>query len=145
MCGIFGYIGARDPLQICLSGLEQLEYRGYDSTGVAGVGNGEIKFCKKAGKLSNLLQAMNLRNLESAIGHTRWATHGQVNDQNAHPHLDAANSMAIIHNGIIENHHILRNDLITSGVRFTSDTDTEVIVQLVAKFYEGDLAAALQK
>ncbi len=145
MCGIFGYIGARDPLEICLSGLEQLEYRGYDSTGVAGVGNGEIKFCKKAGKLSNLLQAMNLRNLESAIGHTRWATHGQVNDQNAHPHLDAANSMAIIHNGIIENHHILRNDLITSGVRFTSDTDTEVIVQLVAKFYEGDLAAALQK
>jgi glucosamine--fructose-6-phosphate aminotransferase (isomerizing) len=145
MCGIFGYIGAQDPLKICVAGLEQLEYRGYDSTGIAGTCAGKISFCKKAGKLSNLLEAMTLRNLESAIGHTRWATHGQVNDQNAHPHLDAAKSMAIIHNGIIENHHLLRSSLQREGVQFSSDTDTEVIVQLVAKFYEGDLASAVQK
>lgn len=145
MCGIFGYIGKQDPLEICLTGLGQLEYRGYDSTGIAGVSDGTIQFCKKAGKLSNLLQAHSLRNLKSAIGHTRWATHGKVNDQNAHPLLDAKQSMAIVHNGIIENHQALRKNLQAEGVQFSSETDTEVLVQLVAKFYEGDLAAALQK
>lgn len=145
MCGIFGYIGTKDPLKICLLGLEQLEYRGYDSTGVVGIQRGKLAFCKKAGKLSNLLQAMNLKDLELAIGHTRWATHGKVNDQNAHPHLDAKNSIAVIHNGIIENHHQLRKQLEAEGVSFFSDTDTEVVVQLVAKFYQGNLGAAVQK
>jgi glucosamine--fructose-6-phosphate aminotransferase (isomerizing) len=146
MCGIFGYIGARDPLAICLAGLAQLEYRGYDSTGIAGIDDvGQIKFRKKAGKLSNLLETMNLKNLASAIGHTRWATHGGVTDQNAHPHLDSEHSMAIIHNGIIENYQSLKSHLIENGAKFSSDTDTEVIVQLVAKFYDGDLTTAVHR
>jgi len=145
MCGIYGYVGAKDPLKICLAGLAQLEYRGYDSTGIAGIKRGKIAFCKKAGKLSNLVDALTLTDLESAIGHTRWATHGRVNDQNAHPHLDTTESIAIIHNGIIENHHLLRARLEADGVQFSSDTDTEVIVQLVSKFYEGNLASAVHK
>jgi len=145
MCGIFGYLGPKNPLQICLAGLEQLEYRGYDSTGIAGIRNGQIVFCKKAGKLSNLLASMTLNNLESAIGHTRWATHGQISDQNAHPHLDSLHSIAIVHNGIIENHHSLRARLIEEGVTFSSETDTEVVVQLMAKYYQGDLKSAVQQ
>jgi len=146
MCGIFGYIGSRDPLKTCLAGLEQLEYRGYDSTGIAGIDEkNQIACYKKAGSLSKLRQTINLQNLQSAIGHTRWATHGKVNDENAHPHLDSSHSMALIHNGIIENHHILRKELEKEGVRFSSETDTEVVVQLVAKFYQGNLPAAFQK
>ncbi len=119
MCGVFGYIGERDPVQVCLSGLEQLEYRGYDSTGIAGVHEGRIAFCKKAGKLSNLKQALPSElPLSIAIAHTRWATHGKINDQNAHPHFDEALSIALIHNGIIENYDDLRQELKKEGVSF---------------------------
>lgn len=145
MCGIFGYIGAKDPLHICLSGLEQLEYRGYDSTGIAGIFSGALKTCKKAGKLGNLKKELNLPLLELAIGHTRWATHGKVSDQNAHPHVDSAHSIAVVHNGIIENHHVLKDHLTSEGIEFISETDTEVIVQLIAWLYRGSFVGAVQK
>ena len=92
MCGIFGYIGEDNSLEICLAGLEQLEYRGYDSMGVAGITKGKIVFCKEIGKLSRLKQKLTLQSLDIAIGHTRWATHGKVTTSNAHPHLDAKNN-----------------------------------------------------
>ena len=148
MCGIFGYVGTQDPLKICMTGLEQLEYRGYDSSGIAGVFEGTMVSCKKAGKLSNLKQELRKlpsKSFDLIIGHTRWATHGIVNDQNAHPHLDLRGEIAIVHNGIIENCHFLREQLRKEGVSFSSQTDTEVIVQWISKFYTGDLIAAVQK
>lgn len=145
MCGVFGYIGDRDAVEVCCHGLELLEYRGYDSTGIAGIQNGKISFCKKAGKLAELKRVLDLSALELAIAHTRWATHGAVNDRNAHPILDSTHSFAIIHNGIIENYAPLREKLQEEGVAFASDTDTEVIVQLIAKRYRGDLTQALSE
>lgn len=144
MCGVFGYIGERDALEMCLSGLAQLEYRGYDSTGIAGIREGRIEFCKKAGKLSELKRVLPpFSSLSLAIAHTRWATHGKVNDQNAHPQFDSSASIAVIHNGIIENYDLLRTDLQKEGILFVSETDTEVIAHLIAKHYNGDLAKAL--
>jgi len=145
MCGIFGYIGAKDPLKTCILGLEQLEYRGYDSTGIAGIENGAIAFCKEVGKLSNLKQKLTLKSLELAIGHTRWATHGKVTHANAHPHLDSNEAIALVHNGIIENYDVLREELKKEGVSFVSETDTEVITQLIGKYYTGNLVAAVQR
>ncbi len=143
MCGVFGYIGIRNPLEVCLSGLEKLEYRGYDSSGIGGIFEGQIVLCKKAGKLSALKNSIQLPQISLAIAHTRWATHGKVNDENAHPHLDFTQSIALIHNGIIENYKELKNDLLKEGITFSSDTDTEVIANLIAKYYEGDLVQAL--
>lgn len=143
MCGVFGYIGIRNPLDVCLSGLEKLEYRGYDSSGIGGIFNGEILLCKKAGKLSVLKNDIQLPKMSLAIGHTRWATHGKVNDLNAHPHLDATKSIALIHNGIIENYKELKESLVKEGIQFFSDTDTEVVANLITKYYEGDLVKAL--
>lgn len=147
MCGIFGYIGEEDPLQICLAGLEQLEYRGYDSTGIAGIIEGKIAICKEAGKLAQLKPKirLNLQSLTLAIGHTRWATHGKVTEQNAHPHSDTQSSLAIVHNGIIENFGELRQQLMLEGITFRSETDTEVIAHLISKYYRGDLLEAVQK
>ncbi len=145
MCGIFGYIGSKDPLKTCISGLELLEYRGYDSTGIAGVAGGKIAFCKEIGKLSQLKKKLNLETLELAIGHTRWATHGQVTTLNAHPHLDEKGKIALVHNGIIENYDALREGLKREGFSFQSETDTEVITQLIGKYDEGDLIEAVQK
>lgn len=145
MCGIFGYIGINDPMQACLAGLELLEYRGYDSTGIAGISQKQIAMCKKEGKLSFLKQSLNLPSLDLAIGHTRWATHGKVSDVNAHPHVDSSGSIALIHNGIIENYRELKEKLLQDGIPFTSETDSEVVVNLIAKYYQGDLVAALNK
>jgi glucosamine--fructose-6-phosphate aminotransferase (isomerizing) len=145
MCGIFGYVGKRDPLQVCLAGLQQLEYRGYDSTGICGVWEGRIAIAKRAGKLARLKESLDLPKLDLAIAHTRWATHGKVSDANAHPHLDASGNIALIHNGIIENFADLRESLIQEGIRFASETDSEVAVNLIAKFYRGDLVDALHK
>ncbi|MBM3184185.1 MAG: glutamine--fructose-6-phosphate aminotransferase, partial [Chlamydiae bacterium] len=145
MCGVFGYIGERDALEVCLQGLSHLEYRGYDSTGIAGIKEGKIVFCKKAGKLSQLKTGISLPTLEIAIAHTRWATHGKVNDQNAHPHFDPALNLALIHNGIIENYDQLREELKKEGAQFSSETDTEVVAHLLAKHYLGDLAFALHE
>ena len=147
MCGIFGYIGKKDPIPICISGLKQLEYRGYDSAGIAGIFQGKIRSCKEAGKIARLEKKILQEhlNLEFAIGHTRWATHGKPTDQNAHPHFDDKSTIALVHNGIIENYQTLREQLQSEGVRFLSETDTEVIAQLIGKFYENDLLAAVQK
>lgn len=148
MCGIFGYLGTEDPLKVCISGLELLEYRGYDSSGIAGIRNGAMFSFKKAGKLANLKQELKTENLspiDLIIGHTRWATHGKVNDLNAHPHFDMHQEIAIVHNGIIENYLPLREKLVNEGVVFSSETDSEVIVQCIAKLYEGNLTLAVQK
>lgn len=145
MCGIYGYIGNKDPWQKCLEGLEQLEYRGYDSAGIAGTSQGKLSFCRAPGKISLLKNKLSLKNLELAIGHTRWATHGKVSEENAHPHFDAAKSIALVHNGIIENYSLLREDLKKKGVQFYSETDSEVIVQLISFLYQGDLCKAVQE
>ncbi len=145
MCGIFGYIGLKDPLKACISGLEQLEYRGYDSTGIAGIAKGQIVFCKEIGKLNNLKQKLTLSTLDLAIGHTRWATHGKVTQANAHPQFDLHQTIALVHNGIIENYDSIREELQRKGTSFSSETDTEVIAQLISSHYQGDLVEAVQK
>ena len=146
MCGIFGYLGKNDPLPICLSGLKQLEYRGYDSSGIAGLSGEKLLSCKEVGKIAGLEKKLSLSpmRLDLAIGHTRWATHGKPTDLNAHPHFDATTSIALVHNGIIENYAVLRDNLRKEGVEFTSETDTEVIAKLIGKCYKGDLLAAVQ-
>lgn len=136
MCGIIAYAGPQSGLDVVLSGLKRMEYRGYDSAGVALVSEGNIASAKKAGKLANLeieLKARPLPAGQTVIGHTRWATHGAPSDQNAHPHVDPTNRFAVIHNGIIENFADLRGKLETQGVEFKSETDTEVVVHLVAE------------
>ncbi|MBS0650104.1 MAG: glutamine--fructose-6-phosphate transaminase (isomerizing) [Verrucomicrobia bacterium] len=147
MCGIFGYIGPRDPAHICITGLKHLEYRGYDSAGIAGIKQGEMFSCKEVGKLFALETALQKTsvNLDLAIAHTRWATHGKPTVENAHPHFDQQQAIAVVHNGIIENHFSLREMLRTQGKEFYSDTDTEVIAQLVSHYYTGDLLAAVQQ
>ncbi len=134
MCGIVGYVGQRSALEVIMGGLRRLEYRGYDSGGVALVDDGTIAWAKKAGKLVNLdkeLEAHPLPLSHTGIGHTRWATHGAPNDQNAHPHLDGEGRIAVVHNGIIENFAELRDKLETSGHEFRSETDTETVAHLL--------------
>ncbi len=152
MCGIFCYIGPRNSVKICIDGLRHLEYRGYDSAGIAGISDGEIVCYKKVGKISALeelitpfLAGTKPLELQSAISHTRWATHGKPTTENAHPHFDQQGKVAVVHNGIIENHRAVRKMLEDKGVVFQSDTDSEVIAQLIAHLYEGDLLAAVQK
>ncbi len=154
MCGIFAYIRSREelkgklnPVDVCINGLKLLEYRGYDSSGIAGMIDGKIRACKRAGKIGALQEAVyneELR-LDSAIAHTRWATHGIPNQENAHPHLDEEESLAVVHNGIIENHNAIRSKLQEKGLTFHSDTDTEVIAALVSYYYNGNLRSAVQK
>lgn len=147
MCGIFGYIGTRNAIKTVIGGLKKLEYRGYDSAGLAGVKNGQLFYCKEVGKISVLEEALGKAgfDVDVAIGHTRWATHGKPSKVNAHPILDAQSTLAIVHNGIIENYEHLRDSLKKQGVAFISDTDTEVIANLIASFYAGDLLKAIQK
>jgi glucosamine--fructose-6-phosphate aminotransferase (isomerizing) len=140
MCGIVGYVGSQDVLEVVLEGLRRLEYRGYDSAGVAvRTDAGELATAKKAGKLANLEKVLAERPLAPAtlgIGHTRWATHGGPTDRNAHPHLSADGKVAVIHNGIIENFAPLRAECEARGVEFSSETDTEVAAHLLAAAYE---------
>ena len=134
MCGIVGYVGHRSALDVVLGGLRRLEYRGYDSGGVALAHDGRIVSAKKAGKLTNLdavLAEADLPRTSSGIGHTRWATHGAPNDVNAHPHLDSAERIAVVHNGIIENFAVLRGELEAAGHELLSETDTEVVAHLL--------------
>jgi glutamine---fructose-6-phosphate transaminase (isomerizing) len=147
MCGIFGYIGPRNPSTVCVDGLKQLKYRGYDSAGIAGILEGKIFACKEVGKIDSLESALEKEplRLDLAIAHTRWATHGKPTLENAHPHVDETESIAVVHNGIIENHFALRTMLEAAGKTFYSDTDTEVIAQLVSYFYAGELLPAVQK
>ncbi|SCX47083.1 glucosamine--fructose-6-phosphate aminotransferase (isomerizing) [Klenkia marina] len=154
MCGIVGYVGPQNALDVVLEGLRRLEYRGYDSAGVAVLADGELAWAKKAGKVANLEKELAEKALPSStigIGHTRWATHGGPTDRNAHPHLSADGSVAVIHNGIIENFAALRAELEATGVEFASETDTEVVAHLLAAVYptlpagEGRLAEAMRQ
>jgi glucosamine--fructose-6-phosphate aminotransferase (isomerizing) len=140
MCGIVGYVGPQNSLDVVLEGLRRLEYRGYDSAGVAVLADGRQATAKKAGKLANLEKVLADSPLpESTIGlgHTRWATHGGPTDRNAHPHLSADGKVAVIHNGIIENFAVLRAECEAAGLEFTSETDTEVAAHLLARVYAG--------
>ena len=148
MCGIVGYIGGRSAVPILMSGLKRLEYRGYDSAGVAVLVNGHIEQQKAKGKLSVLSNIIEEKPLRSriGIGHTRWATHGIPSDVNAHPHFDFHENISIVHNGIIENYLSLKEELINDGCEFRSETDTEVLAYLIGKYYEGkDLEKAVLK
>jgi len=140
MCGITGYIGHRDSVPVLLKGLRRLEYRGYDSAGIALLQDNKIVHLKKAGKVSDLQTLVDDSPIKGncGIAHTRWATHGEPNDINAHPHLDQTGNIALVHNGIIENFETLKEVLIDKGVLFTSDTDTEVLVQLISLLYYED-------
>ena len=140
MCGITGYIGHTDSVPVLLKGLRRLEYRGYDSAGIALLQDNKIAYLKKAGKVSELQSLVDDSPLKGncGIAHTRWATHGEPNDINAHPHLDQTGNIALVHNGIIENFETLKEVLIDKGVLFTSDTDTEVLVQLISVLYYED-------
>lgn len=154
MCGIVGYVGHRDALSVVLEALRRLEYRGYDSAGVAlADGNGGLLVQRKAGRLANLESAIAESGESFAattgMGHTRWATHGAPTDRNAHPHQDATGKVAVVHNGIIENFAVLRAELESAGVEFASDTDSEVAVHLVSRQFEsgdtaGDFVASVQ-
>jgi len=149
MCGIVGYIGEQKALPIIIEGLKRLEYRGYDSAGVATIGNGEIHITRMSGKVAELEKSLptNLDNGSLALGHTRWATHGEPTERNAHPHKDCENKIALVHNGIIENYQAIKTKLEQVGHKFTSDTDTEVIVHLIEEMYkytEGDLTDAVR-
>ncbi|GGP71554.1 glutamine--fructose-6-phosphate transaminase (isomerizing) [Streptomyces melanogenes] len=150
MCGIVGYVGAQSALDVVIAGLKRLEYRGYDSAGVAVLADGGLAAAKKAGKLVNLEKALVDRPLPSGstgIGHTRWATHGGPTDANAHPHLDNAGRVAVVHNGIIENFAALRAELEERGHALASETDTEVVAHLLAEAYSSteDLAEAMRQ
>ena len=140
MCGITGYIGHRDSVPVLLKGLRRLEYRGYDSAGIALLQDNKIAHLKKAGKVSDLQSLVDDSPIKGncGIAHTRWATHGEPNDINAHPHLDQTGNIALVHNGIIENFETLKEVLIDKGVLFTSDTDTEILVQLISVLYYED-------
>ncbi len=150
MCGIVGYIGSRDAASVVVGGLRRLEYRGYDSAGIAVLyENGDISVERAVGKLRNLEEKLGPTCLgcQIAIGHTRWATHGGVTEQNAHPHVGARSQVAVVHNGIIENYAALRQELTSAGVTFASETDSEVVAHLVERELEpgGDLLAAVHR
>ncbi len=136
MCGIVGYIGERNATPIVLNGLKRLEYRGYDSAGIAVLQNGNIEIRRDAGKLSKLASLVENQPVEGhiGIGHTRWATHGEPSARNAHPHMGNSRQVVVVHNGIVENFLELREELMAEGVNFNSDTDTEVIVHLIERF-----------
>lgn len=146
MCGIVGYIGSKSASEILIDGLERLSYRGYDSVGVAVMDeNGTLAVCKTSGKMERLKKRLAEQPLNgcAGIGHTRWATHGEPSERNAHPHMDTSGSIAVVHNGIIENHDVLRTQLEKNGVVFASQTDTEVIAHLIRRLYQTDMIHAL--
>ncbi len=149
MCGIVGYIGPRDATPIILNGLKRLEYRGYDSAGLAVLQNSHIEVRRDVGKLARLATLVEGSPVSGqvGIGHTRWATHGEPSARNAHPHLGMTGDVVVVHNGIVENFLELREELSAEGAVFNSDTDTEVIVHLVERYLSGgkSLAEAARK
>lgn len=147
MCGIVGYVGFRKASDVIVDGLSKLEYRGYDSAGIAVNDGKEIEFQKYKGRLNVLSENLESKPMEGTIGigHTRWATHGVPSDVNSHPHLNMDETIAVVHNGIIENYMEIKDWLSSEGVKFKSETDTEVIAHLVDHYYEGDLLQAVFK
>ncbi|UWX57754.1 glutamine--fructose-6-phosphate transaminase (isomerizing) [Chlorobaculum sp. MV4-Y] len=148
MCGIIGYIGRREAAPLLLNGLKRLEYRGYDSAGMA-VLNGSLQMLKKKGSVSNLEELLNVSGtvmLGATVGiaHTRWATHGDPSDRNAHPHMNVSDDIALIHNGIIENYSTLKQELMSEGYEFESDTDSEVLVHLIDRIWKNDPVIGLE-
>ena len=146
MCGIVGYIGKRDAVPVLVEGLHRLEYRGYDSAGVAVMHRGRLTITKTAGRVQDLRDKLDAKQAKSTvgIGHTRWATHGEPNNTNAHPHTDAGHRIAVVHNGIIENAEALRAQLVADGVTFVTDTDTEALAHLVARELDASDEATLE-
>src|SRR2546421_7202774 len=147
MCGIFGYVGPRDPVPIIMGGLRSLEYRGYDSAGIAIIQDEKLQVRRASGKLKNLedLLAKQPVTGQFGLGHTRWATHGRPTEENAHPHRDCKGKIVVAHNGIIENYLALKRKLIEEGHKFTTETDTEVIAHLIEKHFQGNLEDAVVK
>ena len=147
MCGIVGYIGGREVVPLLLEGLQSLAYRGYDSAGVVVVENGDLATSRAEGKLENLVRKLGEEPLSGTygLGHTRWATHGAPLERNAHPIVDSRGKLALIHNGIIENFLPLKERLTGEGWRFSSDTDTEVVANLISSYLDGDLRAAIRR
>jgi glutamine---fructose-6-phosphate transaminase (isomerizing) len=146
MCGIVGYIGNREVQPILVNGLSKLEYRGYDSAGIAVIEREHLEVRKEEGRLANLADELDKMPLKGTIGigHTRWATHGGPSDANSHPHTDMSGAFSIVHNGIIENYSVLKEELLSKGVVFTSETDTEVIVHLIADLYDGSIVSTVR-
>src|SRR5205807_357688 len=156
MCGIVGYVGPQEARPLLLAGLEKLEYRGYDSAGISVLDGDRIEAVRAVGNLSALRSALDARASQGAvavaerpqpgtgIGHTRWATHGSVREENAHPHFDTTDRVHVVVNGIVENYVALKYQLIEDGAVFTSETDAEVIAHLIAHHHEGDLVAAVR-
>ena len=147
MCGIVGYFGDKKASDVILDGLSKLEYRGYDSAGIAVISDGEIKSRKHKGKLSVLVESLKKEDIfgHVGIGHTRWATHGAPSDINSHPHFNNDKSIAVVHNGIIENYQELKKELEEKGAKFVSSTDTEVVAHLISLYYTGSLKDAVYK
>ena len=148
MCGIVGFTGTQNAAPVLLDGLSKLEYRGYDSAGIAVVQGNRIAISKVTGRIQNLREKTEDGRLvpgTTGIGHTRWATHGAPNDINAHPHASNDGKFAVVHNGIIENYMELREELVRKGYHFESETDTEVIVHLIEMYYAGDFRKAVMK
>jgi glucosamine--fructose-6-phosphate aminotransferase (isomerizing) len=147
MCGIVGYIGQRKSVPIILDGLKRLEYRGYDSAGLAVLEDGNIAVRRASGKLRNLEDCIRMSPVDGpyGIGHTRWATHGRPTEENAHPHRDCNGDVVVVHNGIVENYLALKKELQAGGHRFVTETDTEVIAHLVERFFDGNLETAVRK
>ena len=147
MCGIVGYIGPENATDILLEGLRRLEYRGYDSAGIAVISDGELNIRRSVGKIINLDEAIHDAPLKgnTGVGHTRWATHGKPSEENAHPHRDCSGKLVVVHNGIIENYRALKQELVKTGHTMASETDTEVIVHLVESHFKGNLEKALRE
>lgn len=147
MCGIVGYIGSKNAVELLLNGLESLEYRGYDSAGIAVYDGEKINIAKEKGRLSGLREILEKNPISgnAGIGHTRWATHGVPSVKNSHPHTNEKGTIAVVHNGIIENHEALKSFLREKGYNFISETDTEVIPNLIDYYYDGDLLTAVRK
>src|SRR5947199_8661367 len=143
--GMLGYVGRAQATTIFLDGLRRLEYRGYDSAGLAVVQRGRLETRKCAGRIAALTKLVTKQPVSGSLGvsHTRWATHGKVNDQNAHPHFDASGKLALVHNGVIENYQALKDELVRDGDRnFSSETDTEVLAHLIGKLYDASAGGA---
>src|SRR2546423_13988019 len=147
MCGIIGYVGRREAEPILVEGLRRLEYRGYDSAGLATLTGPRMHLRRRAGRIANLVRHLGERPAPGCVGisHPRWATHGPATDANAHPHLGGDGAVAIVHNGVIENYALLKKQLQADGVVFRSETDSEVIAHLIASYLNDDLVDAVRQ